>query len=209
MTVIGCTGGIGTGKSTVAEMLAALGAAVIDADVEARRALQPGTSTHAAVLDAFGQDLADANGEIDRARLARRVFTDPVARAELEAIVHPVVEEAIHAGIASAKSQGAIVVVDLPLLVETDGRARYGLDGVLVVDAPEEVVLERLLTKRAMREEEARARIAAQAPRPARLRAADYVIVNVGSLEELAAMVRRAWQWMCGLHAAEVAGEEH
>lgn len=180
----------------MAARLAERGARVVDADALARAALAPGTPAHDAVLERFPAAAAPGGG-IDRGALARLVFADPAARAALEAIVHPLVAAATLAAIAGA-GPGEVVVIDAPLLVETDARRRYGLDGLLVVDAPEELLLARL-AERGMDPDDARARLAAQATRAERLRAADYVIVNIGSLEELRAMADAAWSWIATL----------
>ncbi|MCU1490952.1 MAG: dephospho-CoA kinase [Acidimicrobiaceae bacterium] len=202
MTVIGCTGGIGSGKSSVTALLAERGASVLDADEHARRALDPGSAGEAAALAAFGEEYRGADGGIDRQRLAELVFGDPLARAELESIVHPLVREALTAGAARAEAEGVVAVLEVPLLVETGGRDCYRLDGVLVVDAPEELCLERLVSDRGMEPAAVRARMAAQAERGERLRAADFVILNVGTEEELALMVNEAWRWIEQLHAS-------
>ncbi len=174
--------------------LAARGARVLDADDVAHRALEPGTPAHRAVREAFGPRYEKADGTLDRALLARLVFADAGARATLEAIVHPVVEQAVRAAIA-ANGPGEVLVVEAALLVERDARRRYGLDGLIVVDAPEEVALARLVG-RGMDPADARARLAAQASRGERLRAADYVILNVGTLAELDEMADAAWAWI-------------
>ncbi|HVB05900.1 MAG TPA: dephospho-CoA kinase [Acidimicrobiales bacterium] len=200
MVRIGCTGAIGAGKSTVAAMLSARGAHIVDADVLARRAVAPGTAGLVAVAARFGDGVLRAGGELDRAALAAIVFADPVARRDLESIVHPAVQEAIDAELATLDDD-RVAVLDVALLVETDGRSCYGLDGVLVVDAPEELCIERLVEGRGMSEGDARARLAAQIDRGERLRAADFVIINLGTLEELEEMVDRAWAWIVAVAA--------
>ena len=194
--LIGCTGGIGSGKSTVAALLSARGAAVISADDLARAALRPGSAGHDVVLGRFGDDVRAPDGSLDRKQLARLVFSDAAARAELEAIVHPVVNAGIAARLSELEPQDRVVVLDSPLLVETRARARLGLDGLLVVDAPEDLAIDRLINLRKIEEADARARIAAQTSRGERLRAADFVIVNMGTLDELAQMADRAWSWI-------------
>ncbi len=206
MLTVGLTGGIGAGKSAVAAALARRGAAVIDTDVLAREVIAPGTPGFDAVLDRFGPDVLAPDGSVDRARLASVVFAAPAARADLEAIVHPAVRAAVAERLAGLERAGArVALVVVPLLVET-GPGRYGLDRVLVVDAPEDVALERLTAGRGMAEQDARARIAAQATRTERLRAADYVLVNVGTLDELDEMAGCAWRWIEGLLAPRGAG---
>ena len=198
MVRVGCTGAIGSGKSTVAAMLAARGAKVIDADVLARAAVLPGTPGHAAVAARFGPAVLRPDGSLDRGALAGVVFSDAAARRDLESIIHPEVAAAISRELERAP-QDAVVVLDVALLVETGGRERYALDGVLVVDAPPELCVARLVEHRSMSAEDARARMSAQAPREERLRGADFIIMNLGSLDELEAMVGEAWAWITRL----------
>ncbi|MGP8162562.1 MAG: dephospho-CoA kinase [Acidimicrobiales bacterium] len=195
MVAIGCTGGIGSGKSTVAALLERRGARIVDADAISHAVIAPGTPGHNAVVARFGARILGPDGAIDRRTLAALVFADIVARRDLEAIVHPLVDAVVRQELASS-AEGEVVVCVLPLLVETDARRRYRLDGVLVVDAPEDLVIERLVRDRNMDETEVRARIAAQADRFARLALADYVILNVGTLEELDEMSGGAWRWI-------------
>ena len=199
MLAIGCTGGIGSGKSTVAALLARRGAAVIDTDALARAALAPDGAGYAATLARFGAAVRRADGALDRAQLATTVFSDAAARRDLEAIVHPIVEADVRAQLAAVKRAGEVVIVDIPLLVETDARARYGLDGVLVVEAPLDLAVARVVAARGLDEQAVRARAAAQAEPLARLRAADFIILNEGTLAELAAMSDRAWGWILRL----------
>jgi dephospho-CoA kinase len=209
MTVVGLTGGIGSGKSTVASLLARRGAAVVDADAIAREVVEPDRPAFEAIVRRFGAAVVGADGRLDRAALASIVFRDDGARRDLDAIVHPAIGELVVRRVAEAASVARVVVLDVPLLVETGGRERYSLDGVLVVDAPEALVLERLAAGRKVAPDDARRRMAAQASRGERLRAADLVILNVGTLEELDAMVERAWEWARGLAArADPGGEE-
>ncbi len=153
----------------------------------------------------FGEAVIAPDGSIDRVALAAAVFADAAARRDLEAIVHPFIDKATRAAIAAAPP-ASVVVIDAALLVETDGRRRYDLDGLLVVDCPEELAIERLVASRAMSEPTARARLRAQAPRADRLRAADYVILNIGSLAELEAMAEAAWGWVGSLAGAGLPG---
>jgi len=195
VVTIGCTGGIGSGKSTVAALLARRGARLVDADAISHVVTAPGTPGHRAVVARFGTAILDPDGSIDRRALAALVFSDRKARRDLEAIVHPLVFAAIGEELLATSPRDVVVCV-LPLLAETDARHRYGLDGVLVVDAPEELVVARLVRDRQMDEADARARIAAQADRFARLALADYVILNVGTLEELEELTEGAWRWI-------------
>jgi dephospho-CoA kinase len=190
---VGLTGGIGSGKSEVARLLAGLGAVVVDADRLAREAVAPGTDGLRAVVDAFGPDVLTPHGDLDRQAVAARVFADPQARATLESIVHPRVRAAAAALESAAREADpdAVVVHDVPLLVETGQQDAY--DVVLVVDVPQDVQVRRLVAARGMPQEEARARMAAQAPRELRLAAADVVIDNSGSLDDLARRVRQIW----------------
>lgn len=190
MINVGLTGGIGSGKSEVARRLAALGAVVVDADVLAREAVAPGSPGEAAVIEVFGPDVVGTDGHLDRGRLAERVFSDPDALAQLEAIVHPQVAERSAAAAAQAPP-GTVVIHDVPLLVEKDLADRYDL--VVVVDAPDELRLERLVGGRGMTEAEARARMAAQGDRDTRLAAADVVIDNSGDLTDLDGQVEELW----------------
>lgn len=179
---VGLTGGVAAGKSTVAAMLAELGAVVIDADALAREVVQRGTPGLAAVVEAFGEDVLGADGELDRPAMGRLVFNDTDARRRLEAIVHPLVLERI-VELEEAAPPDAVVVHDIPLLAE-GGRAR-DFDAVVVVDAPEEVQLRRMRTDRGWTEEDARSRIGAQASREDRLAVATYVMENTGTREDL------------------------
>jgi dephospho-CoA kinase len=194
--VVGCTGGIGAGKSTVLAVLASRGADVLDADAVAREVLVPGGPALDAVVARFGSDVVASDGALDRRRLAELVFADRGARADLDAIVHPAVHRRITTWVAERRRAGAVAVLELPLLVETGGRERYGLDAVLVVDAPDELRLERLTSSRGLAPDDARARLRAQESRGERVRSADYVIVNVGTKAELEAMARSAWRWI-------------
>ncbi|WP_370619341.1 dephospho-CoA kinase [Mumia sp. Pv 4-285] len=190
MTRVGLTGGIGAGKSAVTSLLRARGAVVVDADVLAREVVEPGTPGLAAVVDRFGAEVLDAEGRLDRPALGALVFADASARRDLEAIIHPQVRVRA-AELEAAAGDGAVVVHDVPLLVETGQAAAY--DVVVVVDAPVETQIDRLVTKRGMSRDEAEGRIAAQASRDQRLEAADVVIDNTGSLDDLEHAVDSLW----------------
>jgi dephospho-CoA kinase len=179
---VGLTGGVGAGKSTVARALAALGAVVIDADALAREVVEPGTPGIASVVGEFGPEVLGDDGSLDRARLGSVVFADPMRRAALEAIVHPLVRRRA-AELEGAAPADAVVVHDIPLLAETGQAASF--DAVLVVDVPPDLQVERLVRDRAWSPEEAAARIAAQAAREDRLAIATYVIDNTGTIEDL------------------------
>ena len=187
---VGLTGGIGSGKSEVSRLLAGHGAVVVDSDLLAREAVAPGTPGLDAVVAAFGPGVLAADGSLDRPALGRVVFADPARRAVLEGIVHPYVRRR-SAEVTAAAPPGAVVVHDVPLLVEAGLQARYDL--VVVVDVDEETQVRRLTTVRGMSEDDARARIAAQADRAARLAVADLVVTNDGSLDDLRRRVDELW----------------
>ena len=179
---VGLTGGIASGKSTVSAILRELGAVVIDADQLARDVVAPGTPGLESVVGEFGRDVLTGSGELDRPAVARIVFADDAARKRLESIIHPLVFEEV-ARLESEAPAGALVVHDIPLLVES-GRADT-FDAVVVVDAPPELQVARMVRDRGWSEEEAQSRMAAQSSREDRLAIATYVIENSGSLEEL------------------------
>ena len=189
MLRIGLTGGIGSGKSTVAGLLAARGARVIDADRIAREVVEPGTPGLDAVVGAFGAGVLTAEGALDRPALAAVVFADPEARRRLDGIVHPLVRSRAAELVAAAPPE-AVVVQDVPLLVETGQAASYDL--VLVVQADLATRVRRLVG-RGLSEDDARARIAAQATDEQRRAVADVVLDNSGTVEELEAQVDRFW----------------
>ena len=195
MIKVGLTGGIGSGKSEVARLLAEHGAVVVDADALAREALAPGSPGSAAVVEEFGPEVLAAAGSIDRARLGRLVFADAAGRAALEAIVHPYVGRR-SAELMAAAPADAVVVYDVPLLVEKG--LQDGFAVVVVVDAADETRLRRLVDVRGMPEQDARERMAAQASREARLAVADHVLPNDGDLAELAEQVSRLWAELSG-----------
>jgi len=199
MLVVGLTGGIGSGKSTVAEMLAARGAVIVDADVLAREVVEPDGPAYAGVVERFGPAVVGSDGALDRPALADIVFSDPAALADLNALTHPPVRALIAARLAAEDAGDAVVVLVIPLLVES---GRYPTDAVAVVDCPEDVAVRRLVQHRGMTEGAARRRVSAQASRSARLAIADHVIRNDGSFQELAREVDRAWAWIEGLRAA-------
>ncbi|MCA0143497.1 dephospho-CoA kinase [Blastococcus sp. LR1] len=189
MLKIGLTGGIGSGKSTVSALLAARGATVVDADRIAREVLEPGTPGLAAVVTEFGPEVLTSEGALDRAVLAAIVFADDAARGRLDAIVHPLVRKR-SAELVSAVPPDAVVVNDVPLLVETGQAGSYDL--VVVVEADPETRVSRLIG-RGLSEADARARIAAQATDEQRRAVADVVVDNSGTQEQLAEQVERLW----------------
>lgn len=187
---IGLTGGIASGKSAVAELLAAYGALVIDADVLAREVVAPGTLGLQAVLDRFGVGVLSEPGVLNRAALGAVVFADHAARRDLEAIVHPAVRRRA-AEIERQAGPGVMVVHVIPLLVETHQAGDFDL--VVVVDVDAETQLRRLMSRTGLSDADARARVSAQASREARIAAADVVIDNNGPREALAGQVRDLW----------------
>jgi dephospho-CoA kinase len=184
--VVGLTGGIGAGKSTVSSMLARRGAVILDADAIHRENMAEGGLVHDAVLERFGT--------VERPALADIVFNDPDALADLNALTHPAVGAVIAERLVEEAATDHVVVLDIPLLVESKGA--YSLAGVIVVDAPVDVAVQRLVTQRGMSEADARARIAAQASREERLARADCVVDNSGSLDALESQVDRCWEWI-------------
>ncbi len=181
-TRVGLTGGVASGKSTVAQMLAQLGAVVIDADALAREVVAKGTPGLAAVVEEFGEDLLGPDGELDRPAMGRLVFSDEQARRRLESIVHPLVFERV-VELEQEAPADAVVVHDIPLLAE-GGRAG-DFDAVVVVDAPHELQVERMTEDRGWTATEGASRIAAQASREDRLAIATHVIENTGTREDL------------------------
>lgn len=187
---VGLTGGIGSGKSTVANLLSDRGALVVDADSLAREVVAPGTDGLAALAVAFGQQIVAADGSLDRAALAAIVFTDPSQRARLDAITHPRIAALTVAQFESAQP-GQIVVHDVPLLTELGLAGNY--DHVVVVDCPDEIRVARLVD-RGLNEADARARIASQASRDDRIAIADTVLDNSGTLATLLPQVSDLWR---------------
>ncbi len=195
---IGLTGGIASGKSTVADAFAELGVPVIDTDLIAREVVEPGQPALDEIRRTFGAGVIDAGGHLDRAAMRRRVFADPAERRRLEAILHPRIRDLTFARAAAAGGPYQLIVV--PLLVESPIRRR--MDRVLVVDVPESLQLERLLARDAGEPAQARAMIDAQASRARRLALADDVIDNAGSIEATREQVRRIDRRYRGLAGA-------
>ncbi|MEU3776796.1 dephospho-CoA kinase [Streptomyces sp. NPDC032472] len=199
MLRVGLTGGIGAGKSEVSRLLAGYGAVVVDSDRIAREVVEPGTPGLAAVVEAFGKSVLTPEGTLDRPRLGSIVFADQEKLKTLNAIVHPLVR-ARSAELEAAAGDDAIVVHDVPLLAESGLAPLYDL--VVVVDAAPQTQLARLTALRGMPEEEARARMAAQATREQRLAVATLVIDNDGPLEALEPQVRTVWKELTDRAAA-------
>ncbi|SDG66079.1 MULTISPECIES: dephospho-CoA kinase [unclassified Duganella] len=185
---IGLTGGIGSGKSTVADMFAARGATIVDTDLIAHSMTAPDGPAMPAILREFGAEFADANGAMDRARMRALVFTDAGAKARLEAILHPRIRDAALA--AGAAANGSYVIYAVPLLIES-GTWRARVTRVLAVDCREEVQIARVMARNNLPETQVRAIMAAQVSREQRLAAADDVIVNNAGIADLAAQVER------------------
>ena len=192
MLLIGLTGNIASGKSTVAQMLSERGATIIDADVLARRAVEKGTEAHRAIAERWGSEILGPDGAIDRAALRRKVFSDPDELEALNAIVHPEVERMRDRLVADARSRGdRIVVYDVPLLFERNFTEQF--DRIVLVDAPRPVRLERLVKDRGLTETEAMDMIAAQMPAELKRARADVILDNASTLAELEAAVDAAW----------------
>ena len=197
MRRVGLTGGIASGKSTVAECLRDLGAVVVDHDGLARQVVEPGSSGLAEIVARFGAGVLQPDGSLDRGALGAVVFGDPKARDLLNSIVHPRVVDAARVAQLAAQEAGALVVVhDIPLLVETGQAGDF--DVVLVVEAPEDVRVERMVRDRGMRSDDARARIRAQASDDERRAVADVVFRNDGSRKDLCYQVVRWWDRWSG-----------
>ncbi|MDN4644429.1 dephospho-CoA kinase [Arthrobacter sp. PsM3] len=202
MLKIGLTGGIASGKSVAAARLRELGAVVIDADALAREVVEPGTPGLARVVEAFSNAILAPDGGLDRPKLGGLVFGNPERLAVLNGIIHPLVRERA-AALAAAAPKGAVVVQDIPLLVETGQGANFHL--VVVVDAPDDVRVQRMVQHRHLSAEEAQARMAAQATREDRLAAADIVLDNSGSKAELQDAVDRLWKFRLAPFAGNLA----
>ena len=193
MLVVGLTGGIGSGKSTVSAMLAAKGAVIVDADAIVHEVQAPGGLAFQPIVDRFGPGVVMADGTLDRPALAAIVFDDDGARADLTAITHPIVGQVIFDRVAAEADSDHVVVLDVPLLVES---GRDNTAGVIVVDCPVELAVARAVARGPAPEADVRRRIAAQATREERLAKADFVIDNSADRAHLDAEVERAWNWI-------------
>ena len=207
MLLVGLTGNIAAGKSTVARLLAARGATLVDADLLAREAVRPGTPALAAIVGRWGPGVLSPDGALDRPALRARVFDDPAELEALNAIVHPEVGRLRDRALAEARARGdRLVVCDVPLLFERDLAGEF--DVVVLVDAPRDLRLERLVHERGLREPEAMAMIAAQMPAELKRARADYVIDNDGPLPVLSDRVTEVWATL-DRRASEQQGQRH
>jgi dephospho-CoA kinase len=195
--VVALTGGIGSGKSTVAALLAARGAVVVDADQIVRELQEPGKPVFRAMVERFGPEIVAADGTLDRPSVARIVFNDRAALADLNAIVHPAVRAELQRRVKAEAATDHVVIIDLPLL--DPGSMSLPIQKVLLVDVPVETQVDRLVASRGFDAHDAWARIANQVSREQRLTSADRVIDNGGTPEELAAQVDDAWVWLQAL----------
>jgi dephospho-CoA kinase len=193
MLLVGLTGNIAAGKSTVARLLVERGATLVDADVLAREAVRPGTPALAAIVDRWGRGVLAPDGVLDRPTLRARVFENPAELEALNGIIHPEVARLRDQALDQARARGdRVVVCDVPLLFERDLAGDY--DAVVLVDAPRELRLERLVHDRGLREPEAMSMIAAQMPAELKRARADHVLENAGTREALDAQVDALWQ---------------
>jgi dephospho-CoA kinase len=195
MFLVGLTGGIGSGKSTVAAALEERGAAVVDADAISREIMEPGGLAYGPVVERFGPRILHEDGRVDRPALAALVFGDSDALAALNGITHPLIGQVMAERMAEAAGRSQIVVLDIPLL-NIATKDRFTFSAVVVVDTPEDVAVRRLVSQRGFSEEDARGRMAAQISREERRKLADLVIDNSGDRATLDAEIDRAWSWL-------------
>lgn len=203
MLLVGLTGGIGSGKSTVARLLAARGAVIVDADEVARHVVEPGQPAFERLVERFGPEIVGTDGRLDRARLAELAFATPEATADLNAITHPAVGAEFLRRMEAAPKD-AIVVCDVPLLVESETAASRGYEYVIVVEAPRELRLERL-EARGIGRADAEARMATQATDEQRRAVATHVVDNSGDLEHLERQVEAVWRELVAIHERKTA----
>lgn len=196
MILVGLTGGIGSGKSTVSARLAARGAVILDADAITRDVQMPGSPVLIELAERFGPEVLATDGSLQRQALADIVFTDPEALKALNAIVHPAVGREMNRRMIEQRTTTNVVILDIPLLTENP---REGLQGRIVVDVPVDTQVERLVKHRGFDEADARARIARQASRDERLATADFVVDNSGAPEDLEPQIDRLWNWLTSL----------
>jgi dephospho-CoA kinase len=194
--LVGLTGGIGSGKSTISSLLEGKGAVIIDADAIVREVQLPGSAVLAELAAKFGPGVLAADGSLDRQAVANIVFTDPDALKALNAIVHPAVGKEMNRRMIEQRTTDHVVILDIPLLTENP---REGLQGKIVVDVPVEVQVVRLVQYRGFDEADARARISRQATREQRLATADFVVDNSGDLADLQPQIDKLWLWLNSL----------
>jgi len=196
MILIGLTGGIGCGKTEVSRLLEKRGAVIVDADLIVRELQQPGAEIFLRMVEMFGEKVLATDGSLDRAAVANEVFKDDELLKKLNSLIHPVVRRVMNERVESYRSTDKIVVLDIPLLVENP---REGLDGVLVVDLDPQIAIERIVSQRNMKIDDARSRVSAQSTREQRLAIAGHVIDNSGDRDALAIQVDVAWSWITSL----------
>ena len=196
MILIGLTGGIGCGKTEVSRLLEKRGAVIVDADLIVRELQQPGAEIFLRMVEMFGEKVLTSDGSLDRAAVANEVFKDAELLKKLNSLIHPVVRRVMNDRVESYRATDKIVVLDIPLLVENP---REGLDGVLVVDLDPQIAIERIVSQRNMKIDDAKSRVSAQSTREQRLAIAGHVIDNSGDRDALAIQVDVAWSWITSL----------
>lgn len=202
MSEFGLTGGIGSGKSAASTRLAALGAGLVDADATVKRLQAAGQPVFEAIVAHFGDGIVGKDDELDRPALAAIVFNDSAELKVLNELVHPAVRKDMAAQRKLLSDTHDIIVLDIPLLVE--GKTPIELAGIIVVDTPTELAIERLVAHRGFTVADAQARISSQVTREERLAKADFVIDNSGTIEDLDLEVARCWQWMTSTHETTI-----
>ncbi len=196
MKVIGLTGGIATGVTTVASMFKELGAEIIEADKIAREVVEPGTEPYRKIVETFGRGVLNADGTIDRKKLGQIVFADDTARRRLNRITHTAIRYRIDEEVERIRKSDpdAVVLIDVPLLLDTTGPDTFDMDGVIVVTAGKDSQIERLVRRDTLPEEDAQRRVAAQRPVDEKAEEADWIVRNSGSLEETRRQVTSLWR---------------
>jgi len=196
MKVIGLTGGIATGVTTVASMFKELGAEIIEADKIAREVVEPGTEPYRKIVETFGRGVLNADGTIDRKKLGQIVFADDTARRRLNRITHTAIRYRIDEEVERIRKSDpdAVVLIDVPLLLDTTGPDTFDMDGVIVVTAGKDSQIERLVRRDTLPEEDAQRRVAAQRPVGEKAEEADWIVRNSGSLEETRRQVTSLWR---------------
>lgn len=207
MIVVGLTGGIGSGKSTVSAALAERGAVIVDADAIVKELQQAGGAVFVKMVERFGSEIVGADGELDRAKVAGIVFNDAAALKDLNGIVHPAVTGEILRRVAEQADTDNVVVLDIPLLAEGEGRKRYPTAAIIVVDTPVAVAVDRLVRFRGLDRDDALARIGRQVSREERVKIADRVIDNGGDRAHLDAQLDGLWEWVRSLPASPLPAE--